>query len=155
MSRNPDSPGVIVFPPFLYAGTMVLGLVLHFLFPVEPLHALPARILGAVLFVASGLLARWGKKTMVRTGTNVRPDLPATVLVLDGPFRFTRNPLYLATTGLYIAVALLVDDLWPMVLLVPMLAVLEWGIVRREERYLEMKFGEPYRAYKAQVRRWF
>ncbi len=91
---------------------------------------------------------------MRRAGTNVRPDQPTLALVFDGPFRFTRNPLYLAATGLYLGIALLVDALWPLLLLVPVLAVLRWGVVAREERYLEAKFGEPYRAYKARVRRW-
>jgi protein-S-isoprenylcysteine O-methyltransferase Ste14 len=86
---------------------------------------------------------------MRRAGTNIRPDQPTLALVTDGAFRFSRNPLYLAATGLYVGVALLVDALWPLVLLIPMLAV-----VAREERYLEAKFGDAYRAYKARVRRW-
>ena len=86
-------------------------------------------------------------------GTNVRPDQPTLAIVTDGPFRFTRNPLYLATTGLYVAIALVVYSL-ALVLLAPMLVVLDWGVIRREERYLEAKFGEPYRVYRARVRRW-
>jgi protein-S-isoprenylcysteine O-methyltransferase Ste14 len=84
----------------------------------------------------------------------VRPDQPTLAIVTDGPFRYSRNPLYLATTGLYLAIALLVDTVWPLVLLVPMLVVLDWGVVRREERYLEAIFGETYRVYRTQVRRW-
>ena len=91
---------------------------------------------------------------MKRAGTNIRPDQPTLALASDGPFRFTRNPLYIAVTGLYLGIALLVNALWPLVLLIPVLAVLRWGVVGREERYLEAKFGEPYRAYKARVRRW-
>jgi protein-S-isoprenylcysteine O-methyltransferase Ste14 len=91
---------------------------------------------------------------MRRAGTNIRPDQPTLALVTDGAFRFSRNPLYLAAAGLYVGVALLVHALWPLVLLIPMLAVLQWGVVAREERYLEAKFGDAYRAYKARVRRW-
>jgi len=91
---------------------------------------------------------------MRRAGTNVRPDQPATAIVVDGPFRFTRNPLYLGLTGLYAGVALLVDALWPLLLLVPLLVIVKWGVIHREERYLEAKFGETYRLYKARVRRW-
>ena len=114
-----DSPGVIAFPPLLYGGTLVVGLIIHFLAPTRPFPALPARLLGGVLLVVSGALVKWAKDTMRRAGTNVRPDQPATTIVVDGPFRFTRNPLYLGTTGLYIGVALLIDALWPLVLLVP------------------------------------
>ena len=91
---------------------------------------------------------------MKRAGTNIRPDQPTLAIVSDGPFRFTRNPLYLALTGLYVGITLLVDALWPLLLLIPALAVLQWGVVAREERYWESKFGGPYRVYKSRVRRW-
>jgi protein-S-isoprenylcysteine O-methyltransferase Ste14 len=91
---------------------------------------------------------------MKRAGTNVRPDQPSLAIVTDGPFRFTRNPMYVATTGLYLGITLLVNTLWPLMLLPPMLAVLDLGVVRREERYLEAKFGEPCRTHRARVRRW-
>jgi protein-S-isoprenylcysteine O-methyltransferase Ste14 len=107
-----------------------------------------------MLLVASGLLARSAEVVMKRAGTNIRPDQPTLAIVSDGPFQFTRNPLYLALTGLYVGITLLVDALWPLLLLVPVLAVLQWGVVAREERYLEAKFGEPYRTYKSRVRRW-
>jgi protein-S-isoprenylcysteine O-methyltransferase Ste14 len=153
--QRSDSPGVIAFPPLLYGGTLVIGLIMHFLVPIGRLPAFPARLLGALLFVASGALAKWAKNTMRRAGTNIRPDQPATTIVVDGPFRFTRNPLYLATAGLYVGVALLIDSVWPLVLLIPLLIIVEWGVIRREEQYLEAKFGDTYRAYRARVRRWF
>jgi protein-S-isoprenylcysteine O-methyltransferase Ste14 len=149
-----DSPRVIALPPVLYIGTLMVGLLAHFLWPVRPLAPFPTRILGGVLVLVSGGLGTWGVSTMRRAGTNVRPDKPTTVIVSDGPFRFTRNPLYLAGTGLYLGITLLVDAVWPLVLLAPLLAIIQWGVIKREERYLESKFGETYRAYKARVRRW-
>jgi protein-S-isoprenylcysteine O-methyltransferase Ste14 len=149
-----DSPGVVVFPPVLFAGTLVLGLVLHWIRPVPLLPSLVARLLGLVILVLSGALARAAERAMKRAGTNIRPDQPTLAIVTAGPFRFTRNPLYLAGTGLYLAIALLVNGLGLLVLVLPMLAVLHWGVVRREERYLETKFGDPYREYRARVRRW-
>lgn len=149
-----DSPGVVAFPPFLFGGALILGLILHWLWPVQPAPPVFARPLGALILVLSAALGIAGERAMRRAGTNVRPDQPTLALVTDGPFRFTRNPLYLAAIGLYLGVVLLVDALWPLLLLVPVLAVLRWGIVAREERYLEAKFGELYQAYKARVRRW-
>jgi protein-S-isoprenylcysteine O-methyltransferase Ste14 len=149
-----DSPGVIVFPPLLYAIALALGVLLDFLHPIHPFPTGPARILGALLLVASMALAIWGRRTMSRAGTNIDPRQPAVVLVTNGPFRFSRNPLYVALTGLYVGVALLIDGLWTLLLLVPLLVVTQQGIVRREERYLERKFGEEYRTYKIRVRRW-
>ena len=154
MPRSSDSPGVVVFPPVLFGGTLALGLVLHWIRPAPLLPPLVARLIGIVVLVLSGLLARSAEAAMKRGGTNVRPDQPTLAIVTDGPFRFSRNPLYLAATGLYLAVTLLVNTVWPLALLVPMLVVLQWGVVRREERYLEAKFGEPYRTYRARVRRW-
>ena len=92
---------------------------------------------------------------MKRAGTNLRPDRPATVVVTDGPFRFSRNPLYLSLIALYLGITLLFDAFWPLVTLAPALAVMHWGAVLRKEQYLEAKFGDEYRAYKARVRRWF
>ena len=92
---------------------------------------------------------------MRRAGTNVRPDKPTTAIVKDGPYRFTRNPIYLANTVLYVGVTLLFNAFWPLLTLVPFFLLLHWGVVRREERYLEARFGETYLDYKSRVRRWF
>ena len=154
MPRSADSPGVVVFPPLLFGAALALGLVLHSIWPAHPLPSLHARAAGLALLAASALLARSGEAAMKRAGTSIRPDQPTLALVSDGPFRFTRNPLYVALTGVYVGLALLLNALWPLLLLIPVLGVLRWGVVAREERYLEAKFGEPYRAYKARVRRW-
>ncbi|HEY7612201.1 MAG TPA: isoprenylcysteine carboxylmethyltransferase family protein [Gemmatimonadales bacterium] len=149
-----DTPQVLVFPPLLFGGTLVLALVLHWLRPQPVLPPLAARLLGLLILVASGLLARSAETAMKRAGTNIPPNQPTLAIVTDGPFRFTRNPLYLATAGLYVGIALLVNALCPLLLLLPMLVILDWGVVRREERYLEAKFGDSYRDYRARVRRW-
>ena len=96
-----------------------------------------------------------GERALHGAGTNVRPDLPTTAVVSGGVYRFTRNPLYLAVLHVYASAALFIDTLlWPFALCVVMLPVLVKGIVEREERYLERKFGQPYLDYKARVRRW-
>jgi protein-S-isoprenylcysteine O-methyltransferase Ste14 len=152
--RNPDSPGVLVWPPVLYGGALVLGLLLDWLVPLERLPALPARLLGVVCLVVGAGVAHSGEKVMHRAGTNVRPDLPTTALVTEGPFRRTRNPLYLGLTLMYAGIALLIPGTWTLLLLIPVLLVMRWGVIAREERYLEGKFGEPYRDYLSRVRRW-
>ena len=99
-------------------------------------------------------LAFWGTYTFRRAGTHVRPSRPVTALVTGGPFRYSRNPFYLAMTVIYIGITLYVGFLWPLVTLVPALIMVQWRIVRREEQFLESRFGEDYRAYKARVHRW-
>jgi protein-S-isoprenylcysteine O-methyltransferase Ste14 len=100
------------------------------------------------------VLAKWGENTLRRAGTNVDPRQPSLVLVTEGPFRFTRNPLYLALVGLYLGITLLLNAFWPWLFLLLLLVITHYGIVRREERYLEAKFGEAYRAYRDRVRRY-
>lgn len=111
-------------------------------------------ILGGILGIAGIVLGLWGVHAMHRAGTSVRPELPVMALVTDGPFRYTRNPLYTALTIIYLGVALSTGVLWLCFTLAPALVVVHWKIVRREEQYLQAKFGERYYSYKARVRRW-
>jgi protein-S-isoprenylcysteine O-methyltransferase Ste14 len=154
-SAPQDAPGVIVFPPVLFLGPLLLGFGLQLKWPVHLWPALPARIIGGILIAISASIALPAFSRMRRAGTNVHPGKPSTVIVSDGPFRFTRNPIYLANTVLYLGLSLVFNAVWPLLTLVPALMLLHWGVVLREERYLEAKFGEAYVAYKARVRRWF
>lgn len=91
---------------------------------------------------------------MLRAGTNLHPGSPAKALVVTGPFAFSRNPLYVARTLLYLGLAFAMDTLWPILALAPLLGVMHYGVIRREERYLDERFGSAYRQYQARVRRW-
>ena len=148
-----DAPDIVVLPPVLVGGTMIIGLIVHYmLWPVEMLPTLLARVAGAVLFISSGVLAHWAHRAMERVGTNVFQ--PTLALATDGPFRFTRNPLYVAAIGVYLGTTLWVNSLVMLVLMIPMVLVLHRGIVLREEQYLTAKFPDAYGAYRARVRRW-
>jgi protein-S-isoprenylcysteine O-methyltransferase Ste14 len=152
--RDADRPEILVFPPVLLGSAMLLGVVLDWQRPVPLLPPFAARILGVSLFVVSGALAWSAQTALRRAGTNISPNQPTLALVNDGPYRRTRNPLYLAGLGVFLGVACFVNGMAPFVLFVPLVALLHWGIVRREERYLDAKFGEAYRAYQRRVRRW-
>lgn len=91
---------------------------------------------------------------MESTGTNVNPSRPATTLVTIGPYAFSRNPMYVARTCLYLGLGLLMNALCVLVAVVPLLVVMHYGVIKPEERYLEAKFGEAYRQYRSHVRRW-
>ena len=150
-----SSPCVIAYPPLVFIAALGIGWFLNWLIPLllpSPLYAV--RIAGGILILAGSALGFWGVHALHRAGTAVRPNRPVSSLVTDGPYRYTRNPLYIGLTADYLGITLSTGVLWLLVTLVPGLAVMHWIIVRREEQFLEAKFGDAYRDYKARVRRW-
>lgn len=151
--RN-DNPGVIAPPPLIYAGTLAAGLITNRLAPAGFLPRVSRKVLGIPLVVGGLAIGFSGLRVMRRAGTNVDPREPTTAIVTGGPYRFTRNPLYVSMTLMYTGISALANALWPMLLLPGVLAVMNKGVIEREERYLERKFGDEYLRYKAGVRRW-
>lgn len=149
-----DNPGVIAFPPALYGVTLVIGLGLSFFFPVSFLPLSISLPLAVVAMIGAGWFSTSAFRMMTRAQTGIDPAKPATAIVSDGVFRFSRNPLYLSLTLLYIGVSLLLNAVWAFPLLLPLLAIVQIGVIQREEVYLERKFGDEYLRYKSQVRRW-
>ena len=111
-------------------------------------------LLGGLLIGGAVVPTILALRNMRRAGTNVNPTQPTTALILEGAYRFTRNPIYLGLTLLYTGIAILANTLWPILLLPGALFVMTRGVIEREEAYLEQKFGTQYVAYKAKVRRW-
>ncbi len=150
-----DRPDVIVWPPLLpvvaVAGTLLPG----WLWPL-PVSSHPAAFwLGVALLLAGTALSVWGSRSMSKTGTNISATRPAMVLVTSGPFRFTRNPLYVADTLLLLGLSLALNNAWGILAVVLLSVIRHYGVILREERYLEAKFGESYRQYRSAVRRYF
>jgi protein-S-isoprenylcysteine O-methyltransferase Ste14 len=110
--------------------------------------------IGVTLLVMNAILVRWAFVTMRTAQTSPNPFESSTALVVTGPFKFSRNPVYVAMTGFYCAIALLINSLWPLLLLLPLVVIMHRGVIRREELYLEQRFGAAYGAYKMRVRRW-
>lgn len=150
--QSTNSPCVIAYPPLVFIAALGIGWLLNWLVPLHAFWSL--HVTGGILSFAGVVLGLWGIHAFHRAGTNVRPDRPVTALVTDGPFRYTRNPLYIGLTTIYLGIVFSTGVLWLFVTLIPVLAVTHWKIVRREEQFLEAKFGDDYRTYKALVRRW-
>jgi protein-S-isoprenylcysteine O-methyltransferase Ste14 len=151
-----DNAGIIAPPPLIYIGPLILGLLLNRVFPIK-LKILPraaSLVLGGSLIASAVLIVRSGFQTMRRAGTELNASKPTTAIVTAGPYRYTRNPLYLSFALFYGGVAIIANALWAMLLLPVVLFVIRRGVIDREERYLEQKFGEEYLRYKAKVRRW-
>jgi len=152
--QTADNPGVIAFPPALYAVTLAIGLGISFLFPVSFVSHLVTLPIAALALIGAGWLSISAFQIMARAQTEIDPAKPTTAIVSDGVFRFSRNPLYLSLTLLYIGISLLLNALWALLLLLPLLVIVQVGVIQREEAYLERKFGDEYLRYKTQVRRW-
>ena len=151
-----DIAGVIAPPPVLYGAALMLALLLNAFAPMS-LTSCCRRLLwpiGATL-IAFGLMAIasvvW---TFSRAGTPVSPRRPTAGIVRTGPYRYSRNPDYLGQMLIYLGVTVAANTWWPILLLPPVLFLIQRGVVRREEHYLEAKFGNEYREYKAQTPRW-
>ncbi len=155
-SGAPDVAGVIAPPPLIFLGFLVAAAVLEAIVPVPvPVaHSLASYVAGVALAAGGFVMIALGTRRFVAAGTNIPPTLPTTALVVDGIYGRTRNPLYLGLTLVYLGLGVAAGSLWAIGLLVPLLWVINVGVVKREERYLERKFGDTYRAYKARVRRW-
>jgi len=149
-----DNPGVIAPPPLIYIGALALGLALHAPFRIPVLPVTVARILGVLLIACAAAIFISALRAMARAGTSFRTERPTTAIVTDGPFGYTRNPIYVALTLRYVGIALTINALWVLLLIVPVIVVMQLGVVAREERYLERKFGDEYVRYKARVHRW-
>ncbi len=154
LPEGDDIPHVIAPPPLLYLVPLVLGLTADHWWPFDTsLPTLARWIVAALCLGLSGLLVA-AILAFRRARTHPEPWKPTTALVVDGPYRFTRNPMYVGFTLIYTGIALLADSAWPLLLLPAVLLVMQRFVIRREERYLERKFGDAYRAYCASVRRW-
>ena len=151
-----DVPGVVALPPFILLGFLVAATVLEAVIPLPVLaaHGVARYVVGTVLVVSGFVMIGLGTRRFLAAGTNIPPNLPTTALVMDGIYGRTRNPLYLGSTLIYLGLSTAAGSLWAIMLVMPLLWVISVGVIAREERYLERKFGDAYRAYKARVRRW-
>lgn len=140
-------------PPFIYLTAIILGVVLHFIWPI-PFVALWARPLGALIVVVAAALFIAAVKTFRSAGTPVPGSQPTTTIVKVGPYRFSRNPIYLAFSLFQIGIALAVNEAWILITLLLSVSMMSFVVIPREERYLEARFGEEYTRYNASVRRW-
>ena len=149
--------GVVVRPPLLFLGALLLGLVLDRLLPLPfPVSGIDLVhwIIGSSLILTGLALAAAGIRSFSRAGTPVQSIKPTRALVTTGVHGFTRNPIYLGMFLLYGGIGVAARSPWILILTVPLAITIRYGVVAREEAYLERRFGDAYRDYKARVRRW-
>ena len=158
-SRGPANAGVRFPPPLLFVAGLAIGLaldrfVVRMRLPGEEGARAPFLILGWLGIVSGVAFAAWGIRTFRRARTAIVPNKPARAVVASGPYRWSRNPMYVGLTAVYSGVALLRNAAWPLILLPVVLIALWFLVIRREERYLTHAFGDQYTRYRQRVRRW-
>ena len=155
MENTMMNTGLKLPPPIIYVTALFLGLVLNYLFPITLLPDVWRYSVGIALLVVSGanipfVIIRY--KKLKTPFFDVRK--PASTLITDGPNRYSRNPGYLALTLLYLGIGFILNNIWILSFVVPVVLIMDLWIIRSEERHLEAVFGEQYLRYKSAVRRW-
>ncbi len=145
---------VIAPPPILYVGALGVALLLEAVHSLRVEVPLPLRAVGVALVVLGIGLIRRSFAALDRAGTTSSPFGAPSALVTGGAFRYSRNPVYVGMTLVYLGLAALLGSVWPFILSIPLLFVMDLGVVRREEAALAGKFGSEYQAYRRRVRRW-
>ena len=153
-TERPDHAGVAFHPPLLLLAAIVLGLAARWLAPLSFLPVVISRTAGPIISGVSLVLFFWAVHSMRRAGASIPTGEPTERIVLNGPYGFSRNPIYLAMLLLQIGIGFWANSLWFLLFAALSAVLLVWGVTSREELYLERKFGADYVAYKTRVRRW-
>jgi len=153
-----DVAGVILLPPYIFAAVLGAAFLLQYLLPIDFLQAYRAQgwqfWVGVIASISAMALASYGALEFRRQDTNIPPDKPSLALVTGGPYRFTRNPMYIGFLLLLLGIGLIFSLEWALVLWPTLALVLHYGVVIREEAYLAKKFGASYQEFLSNTRRW-
>lgn len=155
--KTKDSPGVFAPPPLIFLSGLIAGGIVQWFYPLNIFSAdyrTLSRISGILLVVFGlGIILNAHLK-MKKAATNIEPWKPTTAIISDGIYAFSRNPIYLAMVFVYLGASFVINALWCLPFLILVLFIMHYGVILREEIYLEKKFGADYLNYKKKVRRW-
>lgn len=154
MNPSEDHPDIIARPPLIYAGALLAVFLLRWFWPLTMADTTFAHAAGAALIVLGFAFGIPGRIALATAGTHVDPMRPTTTVVQRSSYRFSRNPLYVGLTIVFVGIGLIANTAWVFVILIPLSIAMHVGVILREEDYLAQKFGEPYRRYCERVRRY-
>jgi protein-S-isoprenylcysteine O-methyltransferase Ste14 len=150
-----DHADVRILPPLVFLGAIALGMLLQLVVALRFAEQSGLRLPLGLALIALGVAAMaWAIVWMRRTRQDPDPRKPTPELIAGGPFRFSRNPIYVGMALIQAGIGVVLGNLWVLLLLVPTLAILQRGVIEREEAYLARKFGDSYTRYRGSVRRW-
>jgi protein-S-isoprenylcysteine O-methyltransferase Ste14 len=153
-SDNADAPNVKIIPPLVYLAGIVIGFLASIWMPTKVVPNLLAWTVGGILVFCGAVLTGSAVLKFKDGGTTVRPDRAASTLVIAGPYKITRNPIYLGLAFVYAGIAIAGQSVWALILLAVVLIIVQRGAIEPEEAFLEKRFGADYLSYKEKVRRW-
>jgi protein-S-isoprenylcysteine O-methyltransferase Ste14 len=151
---NSDAPNVRIIPPLVYLTGVVIGFLANVWMPIKVVPNLVAWVLGGILIFCGAALTGSALLKFKDVGTTVRPDRAASTLVIAGPYKITRNPMYLGLAFVYLGIAIADQSVWALILLPVVLTIIQRRAIEPEEAFLEKRFGANYISYKEKVRRW-
>ena len=157
-ANSSDAPGVIIFPPLIPISVLLVGVILNFVIPLGLLNRVPFLgriVVGIIAFIIGLGMVISANRNFRHIGTNVNPLQPALVLATTGIYTWTRNPMYVGGSIALLGIAIGCALDWVLLLLALSLPLVHYGIILREERYLERKFGDEYRRYQKKVPRYW
>ena len=152
--NDQDHAGVLAFPPYIHLGSLAIALPFEFLWPSDLFSFVWQIVIFLALAGLAGILGRWAAPELRKKGTTLDVRTPSTALVTAGAYQYSRNPIYLGMALIHLAIGALVDSVWILLAVIPAMLIMTYGVIKREEAYLERLFGEEYLTYKTQVRRW-
>jgi protein-S-isoprenylcysteine O-methyltransferase Ste14 len=154
MAEKKDNPGVVAPPPLIFLSGLILGGIITYFYPFPMMPGGLAVIFGNLLFLSGIGIIAVSFAQMRKAKTNIEPWKPTTAILDTGLYGMSRNPIYLAMILIYFGLSLLFNSIWFLPFLPFCILIIHYGVILREEKYLEEKFGEEYLDYKKRVRRW-
>ncbi len=154
MTEKMDHPQVMVAPPLVFLAYLLGALAMNWVLPLPTPWTPTLRIVGAVVLFLGLVLGGSAISQMRRADTSPDPRQPVTAFVVEGPYRFTRNPIYLGFLLIYLGITLIVGTVWGIIASPFLVRTVTDAVIHMEEKYLDEKFGETYREYRSRVRQW-
>lgn len=154
MTNEKDNPGVIAPPPLIFLGGLLIGGIIGWFYPQPFLPEIAGYFIGGVLAILGLGIVFNARASMAKAETNIEPWKPTTTILSDGIYGISRNPVYMAMIFIYLGSVFIFNSLWILPPLILVLIVMHYGVILREEKYIEQKFGAEYLNYKEKVRRW-
>jgi len=143
-----------ILPPTYFFFCLIIAIALHFLLPIKQIIISPYNWLGFLFLIIGGVLNIWADQIFKKSQTTIKPGEKPTTFIQTGPYKFSRNPMYLGVTSLLIGIGFILGSVTPFLGFILFIIFIEVIFIPEEEKNLRAQFGKEYEAYKQKVRKW-